>query len=224
MVSVIIPVLNEEGTIGHNLKRLMTLKGDFEVLVVDGGSSDDTQAIASEFAQVIHSEKGRAKQMNAGAAQASGEILWFLHSDSLVSENSIMAIEEACSKGYKGGCFSLYFHDVRSFNLTWLALTSNLRAKYLKLMFGDQGIFITREAFEALGAFPEIAIMEDWAFSKAMNKRYSCKLLKTKIGTSGRRFKKGGFFKTLMKMHWIKWQYLKGTSPERLGKLYKEIR
>lgn len=224
MVSVIIPVLNEEATIGDNLKRLMTLKGDFEVLVVDGGSSDGTQAIASEVAKVIHSEKGRGKQMNTGAVQAKGQILWFLHSDSLVSENSIIAIEEACSKGYAGGCFSLFFHDERSFNLTWLALTSNLRAKYLKLMFGDQGIFVTREAFETLGAFPEIAIMEDWAFSRAMNKSYKCKLLKTKIGTSGRRFKEGGFFKTLMKMHWIKWQYLKGTTPEQLVKLYKEIR
>lgn len=224
MISIIVPVYNEESTINDCLKRLDELKGNKEIIVCDGGSIDDTVRIARSNAEVLSTEQGRAFQMNAGAEMASGNILWFVHSDSIPDTNSIDAIERAIQNGYGGGCFSLYFHDYSDLSLKLVAMTSNLRARYLRLMFGDQGIFMTKDAFIKIGGYDEIPLMEDWNMSKALYKDFKVKILKEKIGTSGRRFKKDGVLKTLMFMHKLKLKYMTGTSPEELAKLYREVR
>ena len=203
----------------------MKLKGDKEIIIVDGGSEDKTvNKILSHNVKLVNSEKGRARQMNKGAKASKGEVLWFVHSDSKLDNASIIDIGKAIDEGYDGGCFSLYFYDYSNLKLKFIAWSSNLRAKYLKLMFGDQGIFIKKSLFKRLGCFKEIPIMEDWEMSKDMHRYGKVKVLKNKIGTSARRFIHGGEIRTLLKMHKIKIMHIKGKSPEEISNHYKDIR
>lgn len=224
MVSIIIPVLNEEKNIEKILLQLSKLKISKEIIVVDGGSTDNTALMASKYAKVISSKKGRAKQMNYGAALSKGDILWFLHCDSKISESSLESIEKAINKGYDGGCFSLYFYDYCSPFLKYISYTSNLRAKYLKLYFGDQGIFIKKSVFEKIGGYPDIPLMEDWELSMRIKKSAKTIVLKDKIGTSARRFVEGGIFKTFLLMQYIKLLYILKFPIEKIASIYKDIR
>lgn len=224
MVSIIIPVLNEEKNIEKSLIQFNGLKGDKEIIVVDGGSSDSTKQIAERFAKVVLSERGRANQMNKGAAKARGDILWFVHLDSIINEDSIEKIQLAIDEKYVGGGFLLKFYDYDTLFMKYISTTSNLRAKYLGLYFGDQGIFVRRDVFESVGGYPRQEIMEDWEFSLLMKKMGKLKLINTTIGTSARRFKNGGQLKTHLLMHKIKLMYLLGTPTDKLAKIYKDVR
>ncbi|MCT4566661.1 MAG: TIGR04283 family arsenosugar biosynthesis glycosyltransferase [Maledivibacter sp.] len=224
MISIIVPVLNEEKNIEKLLIHLDSLEGEKEVIVVDGGSCDKTVDIASKYTKVIHSKRGRANQMNDGAKVAMGDILWFVHSDSKLHNRSLKSIEEAIQNNCIGGGFSLYFYDYNTLFMGFVAITSNLRARFLGLIFGDQGIFVRRDIFLKLGGYPDIDLMEDWELSKKLYKSGRVMILKTPIGTSARRFKGGGQLKTLLLMHKIKILYLLGVSPQRLKDIYREAR
>lgn len=224
MVSIIIPVLNEEKNIEKSLIQFNGLKGDKEIIVVDGGSSDSTKQIAERFAKVVLSERGRANQMNKGAAKARGDILWFVHLDSIINEDSIEKIQLAIDEKYVGGGFLLKFYDYDTLFMKYISTTSNLRAKYLGLYFGDQGIFVRRDVFEGVGGYPRQEIMEDWELSLLIKKVGKLKLINTTIGTSARRFKNGGQLKTHLLMHKIKLMYLLGTPTDKLAKIYKDVR
>lgn len=224
MISIIIPTLNEEKTIANTIENLKNLIGDKELIVVDGGSNDNTVIEASKYAKVVKSQQGRSFQMNAGAKIAKGNILWFVHSDSIIQKNSLMHIENAIDKGYVGGGFHLYFYDLNTNFMKFVQVTSNMRGKFLKLIYGDQGIFARKDVFEKLGGFPEIEIMEDWEFSLRIKKQGRTCLINTPIGTSARRFKKGGELKTLLLMHKLKILYTLGVSPKELVKIYREAR
>jgi rSAM/selenodomain-associated transferase 2 len=224
LISIIVPVLNEEKSIENTLRQLCNLDGEKEIIVVDGGSSDNTVQIASKYSTIVQSRRGRANQTNKGAEAAKGDILWFVHSDSIVSKDSLYGIEYAVSRGYTCGGFSLYFYDYNTRFMRFISRTSNWRAKYLGLYFGDQGIFVKRDIFNKLGGYKEIELMEDWELSRRLHKTKKMKMLDVKIGTSARRFKNGGQLKTMLLMHKIKIFYVLGMSPSKLNKMYREAR
>lgn len=224
MISIIVPVLNEEKTIKKLLIELNALEGEKEIIVVDGGSTDSTAKIASQHARLIEGVSGRARQMNKGAGIATGDILWFVHSDSRVDRSSLCHIEAAVEEGCAGGGFSMFFHDYDTMLMRFIACTSNMRARHMGLYFGDQGIFVRREIFERIGGYPDIPIMEDWELGLILKNEGEMKLLNAQIGTSGRRFKNGGALRTLLLMHKIKLLYMLGTSPEKLSSIYRKVR
>jgi rSAM/selenodomain-associated transferase 2 len=224
-VSIIIPTLNEGKIIKRTLAMVRHLAGEKEIIVVDGGSVDKTVTLASEGgdAIVISSSRGRALQMNAGASIATGDILLFLHGDSILQPSAIQSIITFCKDPLvMGGCFTLNFDD-DSFLLKIISITSNFRAKYAKIFFGDQGIFIKKHVFQKLGGFPLIDLMEDWELSRTLKKTGKVGQLSDKIITSSRRFKKGGILKTVLLMHKLKLLYLIGVSPQHLKRQYHEV-
>ena len=224
MISIIVPVLNEENSIGVFLEDLRTLEGDKEIIIVDGGSCDNTINIAESYGIVVESPKGRAKQMNAGAKLAKGDILWFLHSDSRIESNSLLQIEKFMEEDYIGGSFKLYFYDLDTAFMRYVANSSNRRSKYLKLIFGDQGLFMKKDIFEKLNGYKDMELMEDWDMSRRIHKLGKMKAMNTRIGTSARRFHKGGQVKTLLHMHKIKILYILGTPTDKLSKIYRQVR
>jgi len=224
LVSIIVPVYNEENNIEGIIGGLQSLEGDKEIIVVDGGSQDRTFEKARRLARTLRAEKGRANQMNQGARAAAGDIFWFVHADSKLDEDSISHIEAAVGQGYVGGGFSLYFYDYDTRFLRYISKTSNRRPLLTGLFYGDQGIFVKKDAFFEAGGFPDMELMEDFKFSRLIRKTGRMKLLEKGIGTSARRYINGGQIRTHLLMHRIRIMYLLGVSPSRLNKIYGESR
>lgn len=223
-ISIIVPVLNEEAVIATFLKDLCLLEGVGEILVVDGGSSDNTLAIAKEFAAVIESPRGRAKQMNEGARKSKGDVLFFVHADAGVDPRAPIAIAD-CLKDPScvGGGFELLIDDP-SVSLRLVSFLSNLRVKTSGLFFGDQGIFVRRVIFEQMGGFREMDLMEDMDFSHRLKSFGKTKQSPLKIKTSSRRWRRNGIWRTIYLMHKLKVLYLLGVSPQRLNQMYGDAR
>jgi len=222
LISIIIPVLNEEVRLAGLMDNLSDLSGDYEVIVVDGGSTDGSAKVAGDGATVLLSEPGRATQMNAGAGIATGSVYWFIHADSVVpSRSSVLAIQAAVDRGTRFGCFSLYFHDNNAFLMRLTGLFSTWRARYLGWIFGDQGIFVTADLFRQLDGFPVQPIMEDLQFSINAKHLTKASVIDLKIGTSARRFTKAGIPTTLWLMHRLKYDYFRGVSAHQLWERYR---
>lgn len=219
-ISVIIPALNEETNILPTLKSLRNLPGITEIIVADGGSTDNTVALASPLAKVINSPRGRATQMNAGAREAGGDILLFLHADSRLPADGIKLVHQALQPpGVVGGGFRVKFDD-NSFIFKLIALGSNLRAMFTKIFFGDQGIFVRRDTYLEIGGFPDIPIMEEWGFCQKLKTKGRLVQLPAAVLTSSRRWHKHGVWKTILLMHKLKILYLLGVSPAKLQQIY----
>ena len=224
-ISIIVPIYNEEATIGRMQEQLRPLKGRCEIIFVDGGSSDRTlERISSEF-RLLHSQKGRQHQMNLGARKSSGEILFFLHCDSELPRKPLEQIRYVM-KDYRVGCFGIAFHSCNFFMFT-CRIISNHRIKDRKVMFGDQGIFIDRSLFFAVGMFPDLPIMEDYQFSltlKARGERIG--ITKDRIYTSDRRFPIGTLekLKMMWKMNRLRKMYRDGADIAKIADAYRDIR
>ena len=224
MISVIIPTLSEELALEKSLISARSSK-DAEIIVSDGGSLDGTLAMAQRLAdKAISSPAGRGLQMNRGAAGAAGDILLFLHADTILSAGWYERIREALRDDrVAGGAFSFSLSR-RSPHFTLISLMVNLRSRLLKLPYGDQALFIRRTVFEELGGFREIPIMEDLELVKGMRRAGRIAILKQPVITSSRRWEKEGWLWTTARNLSILFLYRLGASPERLYRFYRAVR
>lgn len=224
MISIIIPIYNEEKNIRKLQDNLLRLKGNFEVIFCDGGSNDKTTDLIDDCFTLINCPKGRANQMNYGSKASKGDVLFFLHCDSKIEDDVIIKIQDEINKGSKLGCLKLKFDD----DIIWMKICgymSNLRVKLRKIAFGDQGIFIIKELFEEMNGMPNLPIMEDLEFSlKLKRKKYYFKQIDSPITTSARRFLEKGIFKTMAQMQKLQLQYLCGRDINEINKEYRDVR
>lgn len=221
-ISIIIPVYNEATTIKKLMDNLEQFKDHCEIIFIDGGSSDGTDRIIQEKYYIVHSpKKGRSSQMNYGASLSEGNILLFLHADSLLPSACLDQIQKVISQGYRVGCFKIKF-DSKSILMKICGFMSNMRVRLRNIAFGDQGIFITRKYFYELGGFKEIPLMEDYQLSMDIkDDGEKIGQAKTKIVTSERRFLKDGRLRTMARMQRLQYMYRKGKDVELIARLYK---
>ncbi|HJV91818.1 MAG TPA: TIGR04283 family arsenosugar biosynthesis glycosyltransferase [Azonexus sp.] len=220
-LSIVIPVLNEAGGIVQALERLQDLRTQgAEVIVVDGGSRDGTAQLAGSLADcVTTSPSGRGRQMNVGAAQATGPILLFLHADTLLPASALTSVVEAIAGGACWGRFDVRIAGAID-GLGMVAWMMNRRSRLTGIATGDQAIFVTREAFQDRGGFPDIPLMEDIVFSRGMRKVARPACLTEKVTTSGRRWEQHGLLRTILKMWWLRLRFYFGASPNQLAREY----
>ena len=218
LISIVIPALNEAACIERTLLSLQYQERPFEVIVADGGSSDVTRSIAKPHALVIQTEPGRANQMNAGAAAANGDILLFLHADTLLPDGALKLIREVVARGAMSGNFRLKF-DLASPLLNFYSFST--RFKLPRLSFGDRGLFVQSGLFKQLGGFAAIPIFEDLELVQRLHKRSSFVFLHSCVTTAARRFEKHGYFKQQLLNSYLWLRYMMGTSPAKLAHFYK---
>jgi rSAM/selenodomain-associated transferase 2 len=223
-ISVVLPVLNEEQSIRGTLQSLIRLT-PYEIIVVDGGSRDRTLEICKEFAvDVMHAERGRARQMNVGARRASGEVLLFLHADTRLPQSALNDIAAALSDSrYLGGRFDVELEGAH-WMLKIVGTLINCRSRATKIATGDQALFVRREVFDRMGGFPDIPLMEDIAFCRALKRIGGVACLRSRVITSARRWERDGVWRTIFKMWSLKVCYLAGVSPMRLKRFYADTR
>jgi len=220
--SVIIPCLNEADQIGELLHSLQPLRSrGAELIVVDGGSADGTLDIAAPLAdRALAATRGRAAQMNAGAAVASGDVLLFLHADTRLPPDADTTVAQALAR--PGRCWGRF--DVRIIGphllLRVVAAMMNARSRWTGIATGDQAIFVTREAFGRVGSYAEIPLMEDVALSKRLKLLAHPLCLRARVTTSGRRWQQHGVLRTILLMWRLRLAYALGADPERLAARY----
>ena len=217
-VSIIIPALNEAACIERTLKSLQHQARPFEIIVADGGSGDATATIAKQYATVVHAKRGRANQMNAGAAASSGDVLLFLHADSKLPPDGLSQIRETLTQKAESGTFRLQF-DTSSPLLGFYSFFTRFRLP--KFSFGDRGLFVKRSLFDELGGFAAIPIFEDLEIVQRLHKRGSFTFLPSYVTTAARRFEQHGYLKQQLLNGYLWLSYQLGNSPESLASRYR---
>jgi rSAM/selenodomain-associated transferase 2 len=230
-IAVIIPVLNEEDALPSLLKGLLPLNF-VEFILVDGNSQDQTVEIVKTFLQtsphphfrIISASKGRAVQMNAGAAQAKADILLFLHADTQLPLDSKNAIEEALSSSHNvGGRFDVRFPQDEGF--AWMvSRMMNHRSRLSGICTGDQAMFVRRAVFESMRGFADMPLMEDIEFSRRLKRRGTIVALQETVITSFRRWEQHGPLRTIVQMWTLRFLYWIGWNPQRLHQYYSHVR
>jgi rSAM/selenodomain-associated transferase 2 len=219
-LSVVIPVLNEAAGIQAALQALAPLVArGAQVVVADGGSTDHTVALANAV-QVVQTACGRALQMNAGAQQATGDLLLFLHANTRLPPDADRLIEEALCGPQVWGRFDVRIAG-RPRMLRVIAAFMNRRSRWTGIATGDQALFMTRAAFDAVGGFPAQPLMEDIEMSARLLKLSRPACLRARVVTSGRRWETRGVWRTVLLMWRLRLAYWRGAAPERLAKLYR---
>lgn len=222
-ISMILPIYNESKTIASTVSQLESLPGDWEILFADGGSQDGTRSYIPEKFTVLACPKGRANQMNFAAKAASADVLWFVHCDSQLPVDAHRQISEAVEAGKQWGCFTIGF-DYHGPFMGCNTFFSNRRAKK-GIAFGDQGIWVKKEVFEAMGGFPNLPIMEDYEFSRQMKARkIPITQLPGKIITSGRRYERRFPLLTMWQMFYLRCLYRAGVDIQEIARRYRDIR
>lgn len=218
--SIIIPTLNEEKTIASCLLPLQALRDNCEIIIVDATANQPAHnpPHAHLADKIIPSAKGRARQMNLGASQASGDMLIFLHADTYLPENALQLIEQQLGDR-QWGRFDIQLSGDHVM-LTIIAWMMNRRSRLTGIATGDQVIFVTKKAFAAAGHYPEIALMEDIALSKMLKKVSPPLCLNAKVTSSGRRWQHYGIYRTILLMWSIRLRYFFGADPKLLAELY----
>jgi len=221
LISIVIPVLNEEKKLSDLLSHLQAFRMQgHELIVVDGGSSDNSLMLAQEYADsVIVSIAGRAIQMNSGAAVAKGDVFLFLHSDTVLPDNALQLISAHLQEPFWGRFDVRLSSDKFIFRI--IETFINLRSRLTSINTGDQAIFIDAQFFHSIGGFPEIALMEDVAISKKLKNIASPICLKQKVITSSRRWERRGVVATVLLMWKLRLYYFFGVSPDKLNQLYR---
>lgn len=219
-LSVIIPALNEAANIGHAIASAWTAGAD-EVIVVDGGSDDETALLAAGMnCQVLHSARGRAAQQNAGARTASGDVLLYLHADNWLSAGVAEQIDAALANPERV-CGALRQKiEAKGPAYRLLEWGNDLRVRLLGMPYGDQAIFVRRSAFEEVGGFPEVPLMEDVLLMQRLRRIAWPVLLSATVHVSPRRWKKNGVMRQTLRNWWLLARFAGGASPETLAKHY----
>jgi rSAM/selenodomain-associated transferase 2 len=222
-LSIIVPVLNESGIVARGLASLQALRrAGHEVIVVDGGSSDDTVALAAPYAdRLLSSARGRAAQLNAGARCAAGAVLLFLHADCVPPAAADRLIFDGmAASGAHWGRF-----DVRLSGAHWLLrvveTAMNWRSRLTGIATGDQGIFVEVALFRKVGEFPQIALMEDIALCRALRRHERPLCIATPVIASSRRWEQNGIVKTILLMWRLRLAYWLGADPAALARRYR---
>ncbi|MBL8325338.1 MAG: TIGR04283 family arsenosugar biosynthesis glycosyltransferase [Rubrivivax sp.] len=222
-MSVVVPVLNEALGVRQCLQALAPLRAaGAEIIVVDGGSHDGTAALCERRAdRVLQGPRGRARQMNAGAARARGDVLLFLHADTRLPDAALTQVVDALGPGGRAwGRFDVQIEG-RSRWLPVVAALMNLRSRLTGIATGDQAIFMHRSAFAAVGGFPEQPLMEDVEMSRRLKRIGAPACLRARVVTSGRRWDQRGALATIVLMWRLRLLYWLGASPERLARAYR---
>jgi rSAM/selenodomain-associated transferase 2 len=222
-VSVIIPTLNEAASLAQTLRNVRDQK-PHEILVVDGGSADDTERAAEPADHFLRSERGRAVQMNAGAARATGDVLLFLHADCTLQDGALRAAERLLARhSFAGGCFSMRVAAEGSL-YRCIDACATARVRLTGLIYGDQGMFLRRRDFVRLGGFPPLCLMEDVFFSRRLRREGRLAVLPERVFVSPRRWRRVGLVRQTLRNWALTAAAALGVSPDRLAAFYPPVR
>ena len=221
-ISIIVPALDEAEGIVAALGALAPLRAErAEVIVVDGGSGDATVARCAGLAdRVLGAPRGRARQMNAGAALARAPVLLFLHADTALPAGGVAAVLAAIERGASWGRFDVRI-DGRASLLPVIATLMNWRSRATGIATGDQAIFVRADRFREVGGFPDQPLMEDIELSTRLKRIAAPACLRERVTTSGRRWEQRGVWHTILLMWRLRWGYWLGTPADRLAKAYR---